>query len=99
MNTLAAVVGSSPGPFLHAVRLAGLRALRTLLQGLAAALVSAAPGAAILHTGYWETLGFTCLGALFTAIASFLNNAAGFLPSDPTQKTDSAQKTPAGQPV
>jgi hypothetical protein len=41
---------------------------------------------AIFHAGYWQTFGFACLAAVFAAVASFLNNAATFLPSDPTQK-------------
>jgi hypothetical protein len=90
MSALTAVVGSSPGTFWQAVRLAALRALRTLIQGIASAFVAAAPGMAIFHSGYWETFGFSCLAALFTAVASFLNNAASFLPSDPTQKQPAA---------
>ena len=86
MSALAAVIGGSPGGFGQAVRLAALRALRTLIQGVAAAFVSAAPGMAIFHAGYWQTFGFACLAAVFAAVASFLNNAATFLPSDPTQK-------------
>lgn len=87
MSRLTAVIGSAPGTFNQAVTVAGTRALRTLLQGLAAAFVSAAPGAAILNAGYWQTFGFTCLAAVFTSVASFLNNAATFLPDDPTQKS------------
>ena len=86
MNALAAVIGSSPGNFTQAIRLASMKALRTLIQGVAGAFASAAPGMAIFHTGYWETFGFSCLAALFAAVASFLNNAATFLPPDPTQE-------------
>lgn len=86
MSTLSVVLGSSPGTLGQAVRTASLRALRTLLQGVAAAFVSAAPGMAIFDSGYWQTFGYACLAALFTAVASFLNNVAIFLPDDPTQK-------------
>jgi hypothetical protein len=95
MSRLTAVIGSAPGSFNDAVKVAGTRALRTLLQGVAAAFVSAAPGSAILNSSYWQTFGFTCLAALFTAAASFLNNAATFLPDDPTQKKASSRAVPA----
>jgi hypothetical protein len=82
------LVGSSPGrTFGEKLGIAGLRALRTFLQGVAAAFGTGAAGAEILSTGYWETFGVSVLGAVITAIASFIQNAASFLPEDPTQKT------------
>ncbi len=91
-STLAVVFGSSPGGsgepggWPLKVRLAALRALRTLIQGIAAAFPAAGPGQAILGAGYWETFGYSCLAALITAVVSFLNNVADFLPTDPSQK-------------
>jgi len=84
------VIGSSPGSFRRAVGTAANRALRTLLQGLAAAFVAAAPATQIFAASYWQGFGYACLTALFTAIASFLMNAATFLPDDPTQTTNSS---------
>jgi hypothetical protein len=87
MNVSAAVVGSSPtsGPA-GGVRLAALRALRTLLQGVAGAFPSAGAGTVILETTYWKTFLYSVLAALIAAGVSFLQNAASFLPPDPTQK-------------
>jgi hypothetical protein len=56
-----------------------------LLQGIVASLGTAG-GHDIVHTSYWSAFGYSCLGALVTALASFLNNAAYLLPEDPTQK-------------
>lgn len=85
MNT-ATLIGSSPGSTVaEKAKVAALRALRTLIQGIAAAFPAAGPGSAILSTTYWETFGYSCLAALITAVVSFLNNVATFLPQDPTQ--------------
>lgn len=87
--TAAAVVGSAPGRTIgEKFKLAGLRALRTFIQGVAAAFPAGGTGAAILGTGYWETFGVAVLGAMITALASLLQNLASFLPEDPTQKSD-----------
>ena len=83
--TATAVIGASPAIDGHKVQLAALRSLRTLLQGLAAAMPAAGVGTAILSTSYWATVGYSCLAALVTAGASFLHNVASFLPDDPTQ--------------
>lgn len=83
--TVTALIGSSPAIDGHKVQLAALRSLRTLLQGLAAALPAAGVGTAILSTSCWATVGYSCLAALVTAGASFLHNVASFLPDDPTQ--------------
>ncbi len=81
------LLGSSPGGTIkEKARVAFLRALKTLIQGIAAAFPSGGAGAAILGTGYWKTFGVACLTALITAFASFLNNVATFLPDDPSQK-------------
>ena len=87
MDIGTALVGSSPGNS-GGVKfgVAALRAFRTLLQGIAGAFPAAGPGAAILEASYWKTFGYSCLAALITAVVSFLNNAATFLPEDPTQK-------------
>ena len=87
MSTTATVLGSSPGATAaDKARGAALRALRTLLQGVAAAFPAAGPGSALLGTSYWQTFGYSCLAALITAGVSFLNNVATFLPEDPTQR-------------
>lgn len=65
--------------------LSGQRALRTFLQAVAAALVGSGPGSATLSVSYWEALEVALLGAVLTGIASFLQNMASFLPSDPGQ--------------
>lgn len=89
MKTLSILIGGSPagpGGFSHKAMLAGLRALRTLIQGVAAALVTAFGGKVAFDASYAKTFGFLCLSALVTAAASFLNNVATFLPTDPTQR-------------
>lgn len=65
---------------------AGLRAVRTLIQGVAGAFPAAGLGTAILTPSYWQMFGYSCLAAAVTAIVSLLNNIAGMLPPDPTQK-------------
>lgn len=49
------------------VRSAGIRALRTLIQGVAGAFPAAGAGSAILTAGYWQTFGYSCLTAGITA--------------------------------
>jgi hypothetical protein len=86
MLTAAKILGSSPGGTAgEKAKTALLRALRTLIQGLAAAFPAAGTGVAILSTGYWQTFGYACVAALITAIVSFLQNIATILPEDPTQ--------------
>ena len=87
MRLTSAVIGRSPGDF-PGPRLttAALRALRTLLQGIAAAFPAAGAGTVVLATTYWKAFGYSCLAALIAAMVSFLQNAAGFLPEDPTQQ-------------
>jgi hypothetical protein len=81
------ILSSSPGATLgEKAKGAALRAVRTLVQGVAAAFPSAGAGAAILSKGYFLTLGYSCLAALITAAVSFLNNVATFLPEDASQK-------------
>ena len=81
------VFGRSPGgSFTEVARKASLRALKTLIQGIAAAFPAAGAGAAILSIGYWETVGYSLLAAVITAFVSFLNNIATFLPQDPGQQ-------------
>jgi hypothetical protein len=92
MNT-AAIFGKAPGSTGDRFRTAALRALRTFIQGVAAAIGAGGVGSAILSTGYWETLGVAILGAALTAVVSFLQNVAAFLPDDPTQRP--APKTTA----
>lgn len=92
MDTLRALVGSSPGGpgkpggWRRKLKLASLRATKTLIQGIASAFPTAAAGAQILSVGYWETFGVSCLAAAITAVVSLLNNVATFLPIDPTQQ-------------
>jgi hypothetical protein len=86
MPTAAKILGSSPGGTTgEKAKTAFYRALRTLIQGLAAAFPAAGTGVAILSTGYWHTFAYACLAALITAIVSFLQNIATILPEDPTQ--------------
>ena len=86
MPIAAKILGSSPGGTVgEKAKIAFLRALRTLIQGVAGAFPAAGAGVAILSTGYWQTFGYGCVAALVTAIVSFLQNIASFLPEDPTQ--------------
>lgn len=88
MNFGSALVGGSPGDTVgQKLGVASLRALRTFLQGLAAAFPAAGAGAEILSTGYWETFGYSVLSALIAAVVSLIQNAASILPEDPTQTT------------
>ena len=101
-----ALLGASPAIDGRKVELAAWRSLRTLLQGLAAALPAAGVGSTILSTSYWATVGYSCLAATVTAGASFLQNVATFLPDDPTQASEGPgaaaggwSSTSTGQPV
>jgi hypothetical protein len=86
MAMAAVLIGSSPGQTVAGkLKIASLRALRTLLQGVTGAFPSAGAGTVVLSTGYWQTFGYVCLAALITAIVSFVQNAATILPQDPTQ--------------
>ena len=81
-----ALIGSTPvGPPRERLELAVMRSLRTLLQGIAAAIPAASAGSAMLSIGYWTAIGYSCLGAVVTAGVSLLQNIAKFLPDDPTQ--------------
>jgi hypothetical protein len=86
-STLQMIVGRSPRTSTGKtpVRSALVRALRTLIQGIAGAFPAAGPGSAILSTSYWQTFAYSCLAALVTAVVSFLNNIALFLPEDESQ--------------
>jgi hypothetical protein len=87
MRYLVAFFGSSPGAFFERVLLAFVRSLRTFVQGVLAALVSAFAGKSIVDTDYGKAFQFAVVAAAVTALASFLHNVAGFLPNDPTQTT------------
>jgi hypothetical protein len=87
MSITNAIIGRSPGDGSARLGTAALRALRTLLQGIAAAFPAAGAGTVVLQTTYWEAFGYSCLAALIAAIVSFLQNVAGFLPEDPTQQS------------
>jgi hypothetical protein len=87
MKYLVAFFGGSPGAFFERVLLAFIRALRTFVQGVLAALVTAFAGKSIFDTGYGKAFGFAVVAAALTALTSFLHNVAGFLPNDPTQTT------------
>ena len=87
MKYLVAFLGSSPGAFFERVLIAFIRSLRTFVQGVLAALVSAFAGKSIFDTGYGKAFGFAMIAAAVTALTSFLHNVAGFLPNDPTQTT------------
>lgn len=77
--TDAGIGGSADDRFSDNVRIAGLRALRTLLQGIAGAFPAAGVGATVLSLSYWTTFGYSCLAAGITAFVSFLQNMADFL--------------------
>ena len=82
-----AIIGRSPGESFPArIGNAALRALRTLIQGIAAAFPAAGAGTIVLQTTYWNTFGYSCLAALIAAIVALLQNVAGFLPEDPKQQ-------------
>lgn len=72
------------------LKLAGLRALRTFIQGVAGALIAGGPGSSALSVSYWEAFGVAVIGAAIAALASFLQNIATFLPDDPGQNPRSA---------
>lgn len=80
-----AIIGRSPGSLRQRITTAALRALRTLIQGIAAAVPAAGAGTVVLETSYWKAFGYSCLAAVIVAIVSFLHNVAGLLPEDPTQ--------------
>lgn len=84
MSIVTAVAARAPGiTFSDRLRTALLRALRTLLQGLAGAFPAAGMGTVVLTTSYWTSFGYAALAALITALISFLQNVADFLPTDP----------------
>ena len=84
MSIVTAVAAHAPGiTFSERLRTALLRALRTLLQGLAGAFPAAGMGTVVLTTGYWTSFGYAALAAVVTAIISFLHNVSDFLPTDP----------------
>jgi hypothetical protein len=86
-TTLQMIVGRSPRTSTGGtpVKSAAVRALRTLLQGIAGAFPAAGAGSAILTAGYWQAFGYSCLAAGITAVVTFLNNVATFLPEDTSQ--------------
>lgn len=79
-NLLASAPGQTAA---QKFRTACLRALRTLIQGIAAAFPASGAGAAILTLSYWKTFGYSCLAAAVAALVSLLQNIATFLPEDP----------------
>lgn len=92
------LLGGAPGKNVaEKARLALLRALRTFLQGVAGAFPAAGAGTIVLTAGYWEAFGYAVLAAAIGAAVSFLQNVAGFLPTDPTQKQPEAE--PAAVPA
>lgn len=87
MSVNPALLGGSPAEELGPrLKLALLRAVRTLLQGIAGAFPAAGAGQAILEAGYWETLYYSVLAAGIAALVSLLQNAASIFPADPTQR-------------
>jgi hypothetical protein len=57
---------------------------------VAAAFPTAGAGTAVVSASYWQVFLLTVLGALVTALASFLQNVSAFLPADPTQRADAS---------
>lgn len=85
-RAITAIAGKSPGSGrLEKLELASLRALRTLLQGIAGAILTAFPGTTLFAVSYWRAFGFAMLAAVITGVASFIQNVASFLPDDPSQ--------------
>jgi hypothetical protein len=80
------VLGGAPGEFRVRLRLSLLRAVRTLLQGIAGAFPAAGLGTAVLTTSYWATFVYSCIAAGVAALACLLQNVATIFPEDPTQK-------------
>ena len=84
--TTRVLLGGSPGEnFGEKALNALLRALRTLLQGIAGAFPAAGIGMEVLSKGYWETFAYSCLAAVIAAAVAFLQNVAVLLP-DPGQQ-------------
>lgn len=81
MASLAAVVGG-PKTNPNKVSIAFLRALRTLLQGVAGAFPAAGAGTVVLTATYWETFGYSLIAAGVTALVSLIQNIAAILPED-----------------
>ena len=87
MKVGSVLFGSSPGATVgEAAKVAFLRALRTFIQGVAAALVAAGAAKGVVDASYLKTFEYSVITAAITAAASFLQNVATFLPDDPTQK-------------
>ena len=85
-HTATEVLASAPGSTARdKIGTAGLRSLRTLLQGVAGAFPAAGAGTAIVAATYWDAFAFAVLAAVIAAFVSFLQNIASFLPADPTQ--------------
>lgn len=84
MSFTEIIVSRAPGDgWPDRIRFAALRALRTLLQGVAGAFPASGVGTAVLSVSYWQTFAYSCLAAFITALVSFLQNMADFLPVDP----------------
>jgi len=87
VNARSLLLGGAPGAFKERFRVALLRAVRTLLQGVAGAFPAAGLGTAVLTTSYWATFGYSCIAAGVAAFACLLQNVAAIFPEDPTQRT------------
>ena len=88
MNRVQAVFGSVPNTVDNwgaRIELAGLRALRTFLQAVAAAIPTGGAGTVVIDVSFLEGLLVAVIGAFLAAVASFLQNLAKFLPDDPGQ--------------
>lgn len=89
VNARSLLLGGAPGEFKDRTRIALLRAVRTMLQGVAGAFPAAGLGTAVLTTTYWATFGYSCIAAGVAALACLLQNVAAIFPEDPTQKPTS----------
>lgn len=81
------LIARAPGDLASRAKLAALRALRTFLQGVVAALPSAGVGTQILSTDYLETFGYSVVAAGLAAAVTFLQNVISWLPVDSSQRS------------
>jgi hypothetical protein len=81
MSVARSLVARAPGATLgDRLKVALLRAVRTFIQGVAAAFGTAGVGTTVITTSYWTAFGVAVAGAGITAFASFLQNVSKLFP-------------------